>query len=79
MRRTGGEGGQRGEMGRTVSHLNGRWEGSAAVLYIPLSLQAAELGSAGHASPPAWTLPTVEVIGAVAQEREAQIGKEAQR
>jgi len=32
-------------------------EGRAAVLYIPLSLQAAELGSAGHASPPAWSLP----------------------
>lgn len=27
------------------------------MLYIPLSLQAAELGSAGHASPPAWLLP----------------------
>lgn len=52
-----------GEMGRTVSQLNAGG-GRAAVLYIPLSLQAAELGSAGHASPPAWTLPTVEVIGA---------------
>lgn len=48
------------------------------MLYIPLSLQAAELGSAGHASPPAWTLPIVEVIGAAGQEREAQTGKEAE-
>ncbi len=49
------------------------------MLYIPLSLQAADLGSAGHASPPAWTLPIVEVIGAAGQEREAHTGKEAQR
>lgn len=49
------------------------------MLYIPLSLQAAELGSAGHANPPAWTLPIVEVIGAAGQEREARTGKEAER
>ena len=57
MRRTIGEGGQRGGWGRAVSQLNGGRDSRAAVLYIPLSLQAAELGSAGHASPPAWTLP----------------------
>lgn len=39
------------------------------MLYIPLILQAAELGSAGHASPPAWSLPIVEVMGAARQER----------
>lgn len=39
------------------------------MLYIPLSLQAAELGSAGHATPPAWPLPIVEVIDAAGQEK----------
>lgn len=42
---------------RAVSQLNGRREGGAAELYIPLKQQAAEWGSAGHASPPAWPLP----------------------
>lgn len=65
--------------GGSVSQLNEGREGRAAVLYIPLTLQAAELGSAGHASPPAWTLPIVEVIVAAGQEREAHTGKEAQR
>lgn len=62
-----------------VSQLDGGREGRAAVLYIPLTLQAAELGSAGHASPPAWTLPIVEVKGAAGQERVARTGKEAQK
>lgn len=67
-----------GRWGRTVSQVVGDGEGRAAVLYIPLSLQAEDLGSAGHASPPAWSLPIVEVIGAAGQEREAHTGKEAQ-
>lgn len=54
-----GEGGGGEDGRRAVSHVNGGREGRAAVLYIPLSLQAAELGSAGHASPPAWSLPIV--------------------
>lgn len=52
MRRVVGE---RGE--NVVSWLHKQKEERAAVLYIPLSLQEAELGSAGHASPPAWTFP----------------------
>lgn len=42
---------------KVVSQLHKEKEGRAAVLYIPLSLQAAELGSTGHASPPAWKFP----------------------
>lgn len=46
-----------GQWGRVVSQLHKKKEGRAAVLYIPPSLQAAELGSVGHASPPAWIFP----------------------
>ena len=54
--------------------------------YIPLSLEAVDLGSTGHASPLLWALPTVEVCDVLPQEekerkteREREGGREKEK